>query len=234
MFEELNWNCTEDGVKYKKIVEQRRVFKFLLGLNQNLDEVRGRILSIKPLLNIRETFSEVRREESRKKVMMGTQNTASTTENSGSALAARGLTHQSSDNRHKKGRPWCEHCRKPGHTKETCWKIHGKPTNWKPNQSNNGSQGNTASSSETNNSAEANPFNKEQMEVLQKLFNQSGSIIGAGTIAQKGNFLSALNVNMKVGSWIVDSGASDHMTNDATVFYEYNPYQGDFTVRMNS
>ena len=105
MFEELNWNCTEDGVKYKKIVEQRRVFKFLLGLNQNLDEVRGRILSIKPLLNIREAFSEVRREESQKKVMMGTQNTASTTENSGSALAARGLTHQSSDNRHKKGRP---------------------------------------------------------------------------------------------------------------------------------
>ena len=37
---------------------------------------------------------------------------------------------------------------------------------------------------------------------------------------------------MKVGSWIVDSGASDHMTNDATVFYEYNPYQGDFTIRI--
>ena len=67
MFKELNWNCTEDGVKHKKIVEQRRVFKFLLGLNQNLDDVRGMILSIKPLLNIREAFSEVRREESRKR-----------------------------------------------------------------------------------------------------------------------------------------------------------------------
>ena len=26
---------------------------------------------------------------------------------------------------------WCEHCKKPWHTKETCWKLHGKPGNWK-------------------------------------------------------------------------------------------------------
>ena len=39
--------------------------------SQNLDEVRGRILGMKPLPNIREVFSEVHREESRKKVMMG-------------------------------------------------------------------------------------------------------------------------------------------------------------------
>ena len=22
---------------------------------------------------------------------------------------------------------WCDHCKRPYHTKETCWKIHGKP-----------------------------------------------------------------------------------------------------------
>lgn len=42
-----------------------------MGLNKNLDDVRGRILGIKPLSNIGAVFSEVRHEASRKKVMMG-------------------------------------------------------------------------------------------------------------------------------------------------------------------
>ena len=71
MFETNDWDCPTDGTRYKKIVEKKRLYKFLLGLNKNLDEVRGRILGTKPLPNIQEAFSEVRREESRKKVMMG-------------------------------------------------------------------------------------------------------------------------------------------------------------------
>ena len=67
MFEEHKWDCPEDGMLFRKIVEQKRIFKFLLGLNQNLDEVKGRILGTKPLPNIQEVFFEVRREESRKK-----------------------------------------------------------------------------------------------------------------------------------------------------------------------
>jgi hypothetical protein len=86
MFEIHNWNCPEDTVLYKRITEQKRTFKFLLGLNKNLDEVRGRIMGTKPLPNLREAFSEVRREESRKKVMMGPHNSAQIME--GSALAA--------------------------------------------------------------------------------------------------------------------------------------------------
>ena len=39
MFEEHKWECAEDGIKFRKFVKQKRIFKFLLGLNQNLDEV---------------------------------------------------------------------------------------------------------------------------------------------------------------------------------------------------
>jgi hypothetical protein len=48
MFEIYSWNCPEDTVLYRRIVEQKRTFKFLLGLNKNLDEVRGRIMGTKP------------------------------------------------------------------------------------------------------------------------------------------------------------------------------------------
>lgn len=80
------------------MIEKDIIYQFLLGLNKNLDEVRGRILGTKPLPSIREAFAEVRREESRRKVML-----------------ARGPP--------KKGRGWCDHCKRPGHTKETWWVL---------------------------------------------------------------------------------------------------------------
>lgn len=38
------------------------------------------------------------------------------------ALALRGPDGEGE----KKNKPWCDHCKKPWHTKDTCWKIHGK------------------------------------------------------------------------------------------------------------
>ena len=61
-FDDAKLECSDCNIKYKKIVEKERIFKFLLGLNKNLDKVRGRILAVKPLPSICEAFSEVRRE----------------------------------------------------------------------------------------------------------------------------------------------------------------------------
>ena len=52
MFETTKWDCPMDAIKYKKIVEKKLIYKFLLERNKNLDVVRGRILGIKPLPNI--------------------------------------------------------------------------------------------------------------------------------------------------------------------------------------
>lgn len=62
-------------------------------LNTNVDQVLGRILGMRPLFSICEVFSEVRREESRKKFMLGNPSNDVITETS--ALVARGyqLTH---------------------------------------------------------------------------------------------------------------------------------------------
>ncbi|XP_062108142.1 uncharacterized protein LOC133819015 [Humulus lupulus] len=97
---------------------------------QDLHQVRGRILGTKVLPSLREAFSEVRREESHKRVMLGQSNpvvpktpalaAVQNTQHDSSALAARNSRHDN-DNRTRKGRPWCDHCRKPGHLKETCW-----------------------------------------------------------------------------------------------------------------
>ncbi|CAL5365181.1 unnamed protein product [Camellia sinensis] len=84
---EEEWRCSEDNALFKKRQEKERVFEFLAGLNRELDDVQGRILSRLPLPSTREVFAEVRREEARCKVMLK-EVTATVPE--GSALVSRG------------------------------------------------------------------------------------------------------------------------------------------------
>ena len=64
------WERTGDNVRFKKKMENERVFEFLARLNHKLDNVRSRVLSRRPLPSIWEVFFEVRREESKRKVML--------------------------------------------------------------------------------------------------------------------------------------------------------------------
>ena len=57
--EEPNWTTNEDRQTFKKLNESRKIIRFLAGLNRNQDDVRGRILAIKPLPGLHEVFVEV-------------------------------------------------------------------------------------------------------------------------------------------------------------------------------
>ena len=149
---------------YKKTVEDNRIFKFLIGLNVEFDEVRGRIIGRQPLPSIGEVFLEVRREKSHRLVMLGKRNLNNTVENSALAAginASRNTTKKPDE----KSRIWCDHCNRPWHTRETCWKIHGKLANWK------GSHEGRFSRTRAAHEVESVPFNKGQMDQLLKLLN---------------------------------------------------------------
>ena len=66
----MNGTALQTLFDTKKREENDRVYVFLAGHNQELDEVRGRILGRKPLPSICEVFSKVCREETRRKVML--------------------------------------------------------------------------------------------------------------------------------------------------------------------
>ena len=87
LFNEYEWISPADSKHYKKMVDVSRVFKFLAGLNVDFDEVRGRILGRNPIPPIGEVFSEVRREESRRQVMLGKNTAVAPPPVEGSALA---------------------------------------------------------------------------------------------------------------------------------------------------
>ncbi|KAF7838936.1 Retrovirus-related Pol polyprotein from transposon RE1 [Senna tora] len=160
LLENYSWTCATNAQYFKKLAEEKRLYKFLLGHNDIFEEVRGRILVKSPLPYLKEAFSEVRCEESCKRINNVTKNPLEH-----SALAARGPT-QHIQRQGASNAKYCDHCHKRGHTKETCWELHGKPPNWKPR-----SRSSVAHNVDA--TAEAQPFSKDQIEFLQKLFGQS-------------------------------------------------------------
>lgn len=295
---EEEWDCTGDSVRYKKRVENERVFEFLAGLNRDLDDVRGRILGRRPLPTTREVFAEVRREENRRKIMLKTGDdeigveTVMFSKRSGPGLrrndglsrpvtlnGPNGLAQNrksggwaeklhngpgqsvgaigpggqhiglemnaspSSGPKQLRGHPWCEHCRKPEHKEDTCWDLHGKPNDWKPRQ-NSRNRGYQASidpieNTKDNNSTAGGAFNPEQLEQLYQIFsnlqnsNHHSTHSPSSSLAHKGNHLIALTTSSKYKvPWIIDSGASDHMTDSHHLFSTYTPCAGNIKVKI--
>ena len=97
-------------------MENERAFEFLAGLNCELDDVRSRVFNRQSLPSIREVFSEVRHEESRRKVMLREYLISGL---EASVLVTHGSHARSSPRQSK--RIYCEHCKKTSHTKATCW-----------------------------------------------------------------------------------------------------------------
>ena len=192
---------------------------FLAGLNKELDEVRGRILGKKPLPSMQEVFSEIRREEGRRIVMLG-GNPSLTTETESSALVTKGYQEEGK----KDGkRPWCDHCKRPWHTCETCWKIHGKPLNWKKKTVNEGRALQTGALDQGQQSSTGSfPFTKEQIDQLYKLLQPQTN--PSCSLAQNGNYLIAALASVNLNCpWIIDSRETDHMTGLSKLFSSYSP-----------
>ena len=71
LFTPHNWSRPTDAALYRQILTRERIYDFLDGLDRSLNEIRGRILRVKLLPSLDEIFADVRCEESRKQVMLG-------------------------------------------------------------------------------------------------------------------------------------------------------------------
>ena len=120
----------------------------------------------------------------------------------GTGLISKGPKQQS-------GRPWCEHCRKPGHVKDTCWDIHDKPPNWKPRQNSKprSYQAQLLNQAQPPNIQTTPPssslFNSAQLDQLYKIFSKlqnsnSASLPSTGSLAHIVTFSCALHALSKI------------------------------------
>ncbi|XP_061350224.1 uncharacterized protein LOC133295408 [Gastrolobium bilobum] len=177
-------------------------------------------MATRPLPLLTEVFFEIRWEESHQQLVQPHHHNNSIME--ANSLMARKMFFTNGKSR-RNGRPWCDNCNKPDHTKEVCWKLHGKPANWKSKYSTEGRGYSTSvedsvttpTSNDTMSfSKTSNLLSKEKIEFIQKLFVSHDDIKtpSASAIVQASKFTALHTFSDKDDTWIVDSGASHHMT----------------------
>ncbi|KAG6735946.1 hypothetical protein POTOM_061371 [Populus tomentosa] len=220
-YQDFKMQCSDDAMILKNYVKRERIFEFLAGLNIEFDQIRVQILGKETLPSLNEVFSVIRAEEGRRTVMLEVPNTE------GSAMMITNSRNLSDASRNKNDAM-------NGYTKETCWKLHGKP----PKMGHNGghkwnhSRGyahltNSEETAHESSTPEVRGFNKEEIERLRTLLNTMEKPSGSCSLAQNGKIpvshvFSASNKNHS-SIWVIDSGATDHMTYSADAFTSYQP-----------
>lgn len=105
----------------------------MTGLNAEFDQVRVQILGKKGMSSLNKMISIIVAEESRRRVMLEPRPNDSTAMISKGCKPHQLTREQCPSNttiirKESKDNLWCTFCKKPRHTKDKCWKLHGKPT----------------------------------------------------------------------------------------------------------
>ncbi|XP_031486330.1 uncharacterized protein LOC116254857 [Nymphaea colorata] len=125
---------TTDLTKAKRQREQDRIFEILAGLPNDYEQLRSQILMAHDLPSLASVLSLLMREESRRKAMGmladGYQEIPNeeklafaTSNNAYSTTGERSFKYKREDSRKVK----CTHCKRNGHSRDSCWFLHGKP-----------------------------------------------------------------------------------------------------------
>ncbi|XP_073128240.1 uncharacterized protein [Henckelia pumila] len=155
---------------------------FLMGLNDSFAHVRSQILLTDPLPSITRVFALIVQEERQRVIGSSIPDIYG----NGMAFAIKGENSQKYTTsrvlfKPQRGRPYCTSCKAPGHTIETCYKIHGYPPGYKhrtshiSKDSSNGVNQVSVSQSPSHETSTSNVFqglDKSQMDQLVSSFMQ--------------------------------------------------------------
>ena len=111
-----------DILTYNQLIQQNRLYQFLVGINETFDKDRRDLLLLDPLPAMEEAYASIRREIMRRGIMK--KEPSSDLESSGTSgvFAVKGRTSQREvDKSHLK----CTHCGGMRHTKNECFKLVG-------------------------------------------------------------------------------------------------------------
>ena len=115
-------------------------------------------------------------------------------------------------------RPYCEHCRIPGHTIEKCFKLHGYPSTFTKGKAKKITAIAQMQEENEEKAEHIAHISSEQfnsiLKALQSQRSQESQVHVAGTC-----FLICSNQN-----WIVDSGATDHICSNLDLFEDYKVF----------
>ncbi|XP_074375255.1 uncharacterized protein LOC141717027 [Apium graveolens] len=123
--------------KLSKFQQDQRVIQFMMGLNDTCSIMRGSILMRSPLPTVSQAYSLILQEESQREIHSRRHFSADSTSLNASTYKHQ-QSHQSGVSFHKKFAGdsrkvtlQCNYCKKPGHSIDKCYKLHGFPPDFK-------------------------------------------------------------------------------------------------------
>ncbi|KAJ0028116.1 hypothetical protein Pint_36078 [Pistacia integerrima] len=186
-----------------------------MGLNETYLHARSQILMMNPLPSVNQAYSMLVTEESQR-------NLTESASLEPTVLYSSSNTSQHSSKTKKNWSIICEHCNVRGHKKDNCYRLIGYPADFKFTKkkfSNQSSASNVTSVTQPdiNPSSTESPtapvFSKEQYAEILKLLQREPSMISSTdanvNMAGIHSYFSSLHHG---NCWILDTGASHHMT----------------------
>lgn len=203
---------------------------FLDGLDDRLDKIRADVLQIRPFPTVEQAYAYVRREDVRQTVMRAgmesTQAVAMLSRGTKMELqrpltlqiaktgtsSVRGGNMNTTSKAKSQMEGGCTNCENMKHTQETCFKLHGYPDWWKELKA----RKQPDVDSELGRAALVNA--EPQLSLIPQVEPSGDST----TYNDQGNCgYALLSTNQdNCNGWIIDSGATDHMTFDPNDFVE--------------
>ncbi|XP_049366594.1 uncharacterized protein LOC125831441 [Solanum verrucosum] len=180
--------CTCGGkIRLVKAEQDRRLIQFLMGLNEMYTVIRGNILMMSTLPSMAQAFAILSQEEKQREVRPHNHTALDSTSlnalasstgskggprtNYNSSKGSTGVSGNLNNTNVFRGNSstsrsslFCDFCRRTGHTRERCYKLHGYPSNSKFSKGKSvGSAANMCTSENDRNHCEEDPELRKQM-----------------------------------------------------------------------
>ena len=223
---------------------QQHVYQFLMGLNESFSHIRGQILLMDPLPSINKVFSLVIQEERQRLISSSSLSFNSNTTALLTKVVPQNRFAGNRQSQFRRDRPVCTHCGVSGHTVEKCYRIHGFPPGYKFNKGKNAPpSAHQVSASQlpityeqcqqllsmlkpenaeidsyvnqvTSNVQGENVINEGDSILTQSsVFDFTHSVFSSSLIWPSKSLSNPVNT-----SWIIDTGATDHMICSTSMF----------------
>ncbi|KAF3773350.1 Retrovirus-related Pol polyprotein from transposon TNT 1-94 [Nymphaea thermarum] len=205
-----------------------RTFLFLGGLRDEFESIRSQILNCDEIPGIEEVYAWVESEEQRRQVM----HIDSSHGNAPSAFVSRASRSAQRPARR------CTHCNKLGYSVDFCWDLHPEKRLVRGRLPSSRHSPSVPDSSQTNSSGgNKSKLSSDQLKELQAYISRLSTTPAEDSTSEGAQLPQALVAssdqgNPSLGDWIVDSGATHHMTWDSKLFQEYQLSSGQQHMSM--
>ncbi|KAJ1695814.1 hypothetical protein LUZ63_012512 [Rhynchospora breviuscula] len=215
-------NVTAKLVKER---EEEKIHQFLMGLDDSVyGNIRTHILGMDPLPSLSKVYSMIVQEERHRSVVRGRDE-----RNEAVGFAMRLNKQEINQQKERSGeKSMCTHCGKLGHEVSRCFEIIGYPENWgrggRGVRGRGGGRGKGrgrvfAHAVQGNNGGESQVYtgdgSQQKIPGLSEVqLKQIMAIVNNSNVQNASNGDEKLQGKFSSTSWLLDSGASHHMTGD--------------------